>query len=156
MTISKKPAQWLTVMWLGLLMAGCSSNSSAQSSFNNASLKGSYALSFAVAVGSSNGSISYTGGNGVMVADGNGNLSGSESYTDTEGDVCSNLALSGTYTINPNGTGLAVFKYGVNSTDPNCQGSLNQSLVIAQGGALVKTSNLNANVAQLSGDWVRQ
>ncbi|HLH76176.1 MAG TPA: hypothetical protein VKV28_05140 [Candidatus Binataceae bacterium] len=147
---------WCLLTSLGLLLTGCSSNSSAQSVYNNASLKGSYALSFAVAVGSSNGSISYTGGNGVMVADGNGNLSGSESYTDTEGDVCSNLALSGTYTINPNGTGLAVFKYGTNNSDANCQGSLTQALVIAQGGELVKTSNLNANVAQLSGEWTRQ
>lgn len=156
MRIGTKPAPWLTVMWLSLLMAGCSSNSSAQSSFNNASLKGSFALSFAVAVGSSNGSISYTAGNGVIQADGNGNLSGSESYSDTDGGVCSGLTLSGTYTINPDGTGLAVFKYGVNNPDPNCQGSLNQSLVIAQGGALVKTANLNPDVAQLSGDWVRQ
>jgi hypothetical protein len=156
MTNYRKLVRWCALISLGLLMAACSSSSSAQPAYSNASLKGSFALSFAVAVGSGNGSISYTGGNGVMVADGNGNLSGTESYTDTEGDVCSNLALSGTYTINPDGSGLAVFKYGTNSSDSNCQGSLNQALVIAQGGSLVKTSNLNTNVAQLSGDWIRQ
>ena len=54
----------------------------------------------------------------------------------------------------PDGTGIANLSY--TSSNPQCTGSLTQNLAIAQGGQMVKTANVNPNVAQLSGDWVRQ
>lgn len=139
---------------LAIFLAGaCGSPSSAETSFSNASIKGSYALSFAVAVGGGS-AVDFTGGTGIIVADGNGNLSGSESFSDTNGQVCSGLTLSGTYTINSNGSGIANLTY--TSSDPACTGSFTQTLAVAEGGKLVKTTNVNTNVAQLSGDWLRQ
>ena len=140
-------------LMVGCLVSSCGSPSSAETAFSNSSLKGSYALSFAVAVGGGS-AVDFTGGTGIIVADGNGNLSGSESYSDTNGLVCSNLTIAGTYTINSNGSGVATFSF--TSSDPQCSGSLTQTLAIAEGGKLVKTTNVNANVAQISGDWVRQ
>ncbi len=138
---------------IALLSGSCGSPGSAQTTFSKSSIKGSYAMSFAVAVGGGS-AIDYTGGTGVIVADGNGNLSGTESFSDTNGQVCSGLTLSGTYTVNPDGTGVASINYS--SSDPQCSGSFTQTLAIAKGGALVKTTNISSNVAQLSGDWTRQ
>ena len=53
--------------------AACGSRSSAQPTFSNASIKGGYALSFAVAIGGGT-STNFAGGTGVIVADGGGNL----------------------------------------------------------------------------------
>lgn len=142
---------------LALLCSACGSPSSATAAttFSLSSIKGSYALSFAVAVGGG-AAIDYTGGTGVIVSDGKGNLSGTESYSDTNGKVCTDLTISGTYTVNPDGTGLANITYSSSSPDPDCSGSFAQTLSIANGGALVKTTNIATNVAQLSGDWTRQ
>jgi len=141
------------VLAAALVATACGSRSSAQPAFSTASIKGSYALSFAVALGGA-ASVAFAGGTGVVVADGSGNLSGSESFSITNGTVCSGLTLSGTYTVNPDGTGVANISY--TSSNPKCTGSLTQNLAIAQGGQLVKTANVNTNVAQISGDWVRQ
>ena len=146
------------VLPLAFLSSSCGSPSSASAAttFSKSSIKGSYALSFAVAVGGG-AAIDYTGGTGVIVSDGKGNLSGTESYSDTNGKVCTDLTLSGTYTVNPDGTGLANITYSSSSSsDPDCSGSFAQTLSIANGGALVKTTNIATNVAQLSGDWTRQ
>ena len=149
----------LTAMVLPLAFSssscGSPSSASAATTFSQSSIKGSYAMSFAVAVGGS-AAIDYTGGTGVIVSDGKGNLSGTESYSDTNGTVCTDLTLSGTYTVNPNGTGLANITYSSSSSGPDCSGSFAQTLSIANGGALVKTTNIATNVAQLSGDWTRQ
>ena len=141
------------VLSAALVAAACGSRSLAQPAFSKASIKGSYALSFAVALGGGT-SVAFAGGTGVVVADGSGNLSGSESYSLTSGTVCSGLTLSGNYTVNPDGTGIANLSY--TSSNPQCTGSLTQNLAIAQGGQMVETANVNPNVAQLSGDWVRQ
>ena len=145
------------VLPLALLCSSCGSPSSAAAAttFSQSSIKGSYALSFAVAVGGG-AAIDYTGGTGVIVSDGKGNLSGTESYSDTNGTVCSDLPLSGTYTVNPDGSGLANITYGSGSSGAECSGTFAQTLSIANGGALVKTTNIATNVAQLSGDWTRQ
>lgn len=142
------------ILSAAFVLSGCGSRGSAQSTFSNASIKGSYALSFAVAIGGTTGT-SFAAGTGVIVADGVGDLSGSESFSVTSGSVCTGLALSGTYTINPDGTGTALINY-TSSSNPKCTGSLTQILAIADGGQVVKTANVNTNVAQLSGDWTRQ
>ena len=143
------------VLPMAFLCNSCGSpgSAAAATTFSKSSIKGSYALSFAVAVGGG-AAIDYTGGTGVMVSDGKGNLSGTESYSDTNGLVCTGLTLSGTYTVNPDGTGLANITYS--SSDAECSGSFAQTLAIANGGSLVKTTNIATNVEQLSGDWTRQ
>jgi hypothetical protein len=143
------------VLPMAFLCSSCGSpgSASAATTFSKSSIKGSYAMSFAVAVGGG-AAIDYAGGTGVIVSDGNGSLSGSESFSDTDGTVCTDATISGTYTVNPNGTGT--INISLTSTEPGCTESFTESLAIANGGSLVKTTNLNTNVAQLSGDWTRQ
>src|SRR5215469_16418391 len=117
---------------------GSPSSASAATTFSKSSIKGNYAMSFAVAVGGE--PISYAGGTGVIVSDGNGNLSGSESFSDTDGTVCTDATISGTYTVNPNGTGT--INISLTSSEPGCTESFIESLAIASGGSLVKTTNL--------------
>jgi hypothetical protein len=150
---SRLPVLVAIALPMTFLCSSCGSSGSAATTFSKSSIKGSYALSFSVAVGGGD-AIDFTGGSGVIVADGNGNLSGTESFSDTNGKVCSGLTLSGTYTVNSDGTGVAQITYS--SSDPECSGSFTQTLAIAKGGALVKTTNVSTNVAQLSGDWTLQ
>ena len=75
----------------------------ANRAFSVATIHGSYGTSYSVALPNPSGPTQFLSGTGVFEADGAGHLTGEET-TNTNGQVCSGT-LTGTYTVNPNGTG---------------------------------------------------
>jgi hypothetical protein len=139
-------------------VAGCNSSSgvaNAKAGFTLASIKGSYGFSFSVAVPNDT-SVDFIGGTGVYNADGAGHLSGTESYNSTlgGGHSCLNVGISGTYTVNPDGTGTDTIN--LLSADPQCSGSFSQAIVIAQDDKVVKATNIQPGAVLIAGDWTRQ
>lgn len=133
-----------------------SGTASAKTGFTLRSIKGRYAFSFSVAIPETTGAVDFIGGTGVYKADGAGHLRGTESYNSTlnGGHSCSNVAVSGTYTVNPDGTGTDTIT--LTSSDPTCSGSFSQALVIAEHGKVVKATNIQQGVVSIAGDWTRQ
>jgi hypothetical protein len=110
-------------------------------------LKGSYAGIFSGKANTGTELLPLLG-TGIFVADGNGHLSGHETYTfDTT--PCE-AEISGTYTINPDGSGTDSITFA--PTTSGCTGgSYTQSLAIAEGGKLVLLSNTNGD--QINEEW---
>lgn len=118
-----------------------------QTAFSLASLKGSYAGLFSGLISTPAGLVAILG-TGVFVADGAGKFSGHESYT-VDGKACT-ATVSGTYTVNPDGTGTSQTSF--TTSTPGCvSGTYTQSLVIAQKGRLVLLSNSNAD--RITEEW---
>lgn len=109
--------------------------------FSLVSLKGSYAIIFSGKINTGTELLPILG-TGVIVADGRGHLSGHEAYT-VETTPCE-ATLSGTYTINPDGSGTVSATFTTSSTGCT-SGAYTQSLAIAQRGELVLLSNTNGD-----------
>lgn len=132
---------------LMLLAAACSGKASAQKGFGLSSLSGSYAGIF---FGNANTGTKLLPllGTGVFVSDGAGNLTGHETYT-VDTSIC-DATVTGTYTINPDGTGADSVAF--TPTTPGCTGgSYTQSLVVGESGDLVLLSNTNGD--QINEQW---
>ncbi len=124
----------------------------ADDGFSLHSLKGSYASSFSgkINVG---GTLLPILGTGLFIADGDGHLTGHETYT-VDTTVC-DASISGTYTINPDGTGADSATFTPPASETNCSGgSYTQSLVIGDQRKTVLLSNTNGD--QLNEEWHRQ
>src|SRR2546430_9590046 len=97
------------LMMIGLLLAlaasGCERSSGATSSsgFSVASINGTYASLFSGHFLINNTQVLFAG-TGLFIADGRGNLTGSETFN-VGGQICDDVIITGTYTGNPNGTG---------------------------------------------------
>jgi len=132
-----------------------SDTANAKAGYTLKSIRGTYAVSFSVAVPSQNGT-DFIGGTGIYRADGAGNLTGTESYNSTlsTDHQCTNVGISGTYTVNPDGTGTDSIT--LTSSDPSCAGSFSQAIVIAQQGTVVKATNLQNGFVLIAGEWTRQ
>ncbi len=131
---------------LSISLAG-SGNAAARSGFSFASLKGSYAGQFSGNI-DAGGSLLPFHGVGIFVSDGKGNLSGHETYT-VDTTPCE-ASISGTYTINADGSGTSAVTFTTSS--PGCtSGSYTQGLAIAQRGKEIFLSNTNGD--QISEEW---
>lgn len=114
-------------------------NAAAARPFSLRSIRGAYAGRFSGTFFTNSGTL-LMGGTGVFVADGKGNISGHESYS-LSGTPC-NAAVTGTYTVNPDGSGTLSAAF--NTTDPGCEsGTYTQSLAISDSGHQVVLSNSN-------------
>ena len=134
------------VATIGLLaLSGVGSGTAAaKRGFRLSSFKGSYAGIFS---GKTNTGAEVLG-TGVFVSDGEGNLSGHETFTIVT-SVCE-ATIKGTYTVNPDGTGTNSIDF--TATTPGCtSGSYTQSLVIGGFGDLVLLSNTNGD--QINEQW---
>jgi len=139
-------------------LAGCDSSSgsaSAKTGFTLASIRGTYGFSFSVAIPRAT-TVDFIGGTGVYNADGAGHLSGTESYNSTTdgGHSCVDVTISGTYTVNADGTGTDTLT--LSSSDPDCTGSFDQALVIVQDDKTVKATNIQPGTVLIAGDWTKQ
>ncbi len=124
-----------------------------QRGFSNASIHGSYGISYIVALPNISGPTQFLSGTGVIQADGKGQLTGEET-TNTNGQVCSGK-LTGNYTVSPNGTGTvsAVFT----ATTPGCSDvSIEQTLVIMDSGRVVRVSDTMSTEVTIFEEWQRQ
>jgi len=123
----------------------------AGSGFSKRSIRGSYATTFqgSVIQGSS---LLPINGTAVLTADGDGNISGHESFV-FDGTICTDVTSMGTYTVNGDGSGTTSFTF--TSTTSACSGTYTQSLVIAESGSVVVLNNTNAG-NQISEIWRKQ
>jgi hypothetical protein len=103
-------------------------------------LNGSYAAIFSGWLITNDGQQPFAG-TGIVIADGDGHLTGTETVN-LSGVAC-DYKLSGTYTIAGDGTGTDALSF-TNGSPGGCQsGSFTQSLVVAGDGDLVLLSNTN-------------
>src|SRR5215831_15013912 len=118
------------------------------------SVRGTYGVFFAVSSDQGQQTLS---GVGVITADGKGHfVSGTETFTNGS-QVCTNVELSGTYTVNANCTGTTSFTQTGQTED--CSGSFTQSMVIFPGvsgkGSLIKLTSTAAGFVTLTEEWQR-
>ncbi len=134
----------LSMLWISGAGSG---NASAHGGCSLASLRGSYAGIFSGEVNTTSGLLPISG-TGVFVADGHGNLTGHETYSITTAPC--EATISGTYTINPDGSGTDSIVF-TTSTVGCMSGAYTQSMAITQRGGLVLLSNTNGD--QINEEW---
>ena len=116
----------------------------ASSGFSNSNLNGTYAYS-GNGVGAGNLAESAVG---VVTADGKGNISAGESTANIGGTICHLTSISGTYSVNSDGTGTASI---TGTLDPQsisngcASGQSTLFLAIANGGNTVLLVNQSQN-----------
>lgn len=140
---------YMMVIALSLLPLSCGGNrtATAEGGFSLASIHGSYAGIFEGKINTSGGLLEFLG-TGIFVADGKGNFTGTETYTVVT-TPCQ-ATVSGTYTVNPDGSGTNTATFTTSS--PGCSsGTYTQSLAIGQSGKLVLLSNTNGD--QINEEW---
>jgi hypothetical protein len=134
---------------LGMLVISCAGGGNAKASGGSslARLSGSYAGIFSGQINTGSGFLPILG-TGVFVSDGHGHLSGHETYT-VDTTPCE-AKISGTYAINPDGSGTDSITF--TTSTPGCSsGAYTQGLAIAQRGKLVLLSNTNGD--QINEEW---
>jgi hypothetical protein len=134
---------------LSFLTISCGGNgtAAAQGGFSLASIHGSYAGIFEGKINTGGGLLEFLG-TGIFVADGKGNFTGNETYTVVT-TPCQ-ATVSGTYTVNPDGSGTISATFTTSS--PGCSsGTYTQSLAIGQAEHLVLLSNTNGD--QINEEW---
>ncbi len=125
----------------------------AQRTFSTSSMHGSYGISYIVALPKVSSATEFLSGTGVLKADGAGHLSGEET-TNTNGQVCSGT-LTGTYTVNANGTGALSMLFA--ATTPGCSDvSIEQNLVILDSGRIVRVADTMPNEVTIFEEWQKQ
>jgi len=138
---------------LALSLVAFGSAGSAQPPFSNARLNGGYAGGYQgfLLVG---GTIFDHNGVEQITFDGNGGFSGSETFNVLSplGQLTCQGSLSGTYQVNPDGTGTLSLSFAPSANqDPNCVGASSTATLVLhnQGHALdlVSTGNLAPQTA---------
>ena len=125
----------------------------AQRVFSNANIRGSYGISYSVALVNSSGAAQLLSGTGFYHADGAGHLTGQET-TNTNGEVCSG-SMTGTYSVDPNGTGTATVAF--TPTTPGCSAlTFQQSLVIMESGRIVRVADTIPSEVTIYEEWRKQ
>ncbi|HVN63327.1 MAG TPA: hypothetical protein VMT58_01725 [Candidatus Binataceae bacterium] len=128
----------------------CSGTAAADRGYSLSSIKGAYAGIFTGQANTGQTLVPLLG-TGIFISDGNGNLSGHESYT--FGTTHCDATISGIYTVDSDGTGTDAATFTTSS--PGCTtGNYTQSLAIGDGGKLALLSNSNGD--QINEEWHRQ
>ena len=113
------------------------------------SLAGNWGISF---VGQSVPSLQPESGIGVAVLDGNGGISGVETFN-TGTRVC-DVTLTGTYTVEPNGTGRMTI--GSVSPIPDCSFTFHAAFVILDRGTVLRLVGTEPGFVILNEEWRRR
>ena len=124
-----------------------------QGVFSDASIRGSYGISYCVALVNPSGATQLLSGTGVCHLDGAGHLTGEET-TNTNGEVCSGT-LSGTYSVNANGTGTASVTFSPTTTGCSVI-SFQQSLIIIDSGRIVRVADTIPTEVTIFEEWQKQ
>ncbi len=95
----------------------------------------------------------FLSGTGVYQADGAGHLTGQET-TNTNGQACSGT-MTGTYTVNPEGTGTVSVTF--TATTPGCTDvGFQQSLVILDSGRIVRVADTMPTEVTIFEEWQKE
>lgn len=113
-------------------------------------IKGTYGITFTGIVLPSG---TLESGVGIFVADGQGRLTGTEVFN-SGGRVCANVAVTATYMVGANGIGA--LDAVVASQTPGCAGTFRTSLLVLDGGKLVRAVSTGADFVTISEEWRRQ
>jgi hypothetical protein len=140
----------LVLLTAGVVTLSTMDPSSARSDGPLGSIRGTYRLTFT-------GIILASGlpesGVGVFVADGQGRLTGTEVFN-AAGHLCPNVAITATYTVDDNGLGTLAAEFS--SETPGCSGSFRSSLVVLDGGNLVRAVSTEPGFVTIAEEWRRQ
>src|SRR5579884_1560086 len=123
-------------------------------SFGLGDFKGIYVASFQGNIGGPGSD--WAVGNGLLTSDGNGNVTGNVVINDSAGNLCPG-SLSGTYTINGDGTGGLTVSF-----TPAATGTVGTCTPLTETAAIVIVSHHRISVAQTNtgmavlGNLVRQ
>ncbi|MDO8431932.1 MAG: hypothetical protein Q7S58_05915 [Candidatus Binatus sp.] len=112
----------------------------ATSGFSNKSFKGSYAVGFS----GTDLTVGPIAGTGILIADGKGNLTGTETIKD--GPIVCTESFSGTYGINPDGTGTGSVTVTSTPDGGICASSIGNVITFS----LVLSGNGSSNQIKLS------
>jgi len=114
------------------------------------SVRGTYGVFFVV---SDLGLQQTFAGVAVITADGKGHfVSGTETFN-SGNQVCTDVELSGTYTVNANCTGTTSVTFTAQTE--GCSGSFTQSMVIFEKGSLIKLISTAPGVVTQTEEWQR-
>lgn len=125
--------------------------SSAFPGFSNRNIKGTYAGTFEGVVLKS-GTPVQIAGVGIYTADGKGRFTGQESFV-VDGNPCEDVAVTGTYAVNPDGSGSTVLTF--TSATPGCSGSVPQRLAIGDSSKVVVFVNIGSG-QEVTETWRQQ
>lgn len=142
-------ASVLAVLAVVVTIVGTMDTSRASVVHSQFSIHGTYRLTY---TGLHIPSFAPESGVGIFVADGTGNIAGTEVFN-VGGRVC-NVTVTATYTVNGNGTGTLSGNF--TSPTPGCSGQFNSSLLIYEGGDAVKAVSIDPGFVTLSEEWRRQ
>lgn len=141
--------EWCVTLVLVLGVVAAPGMDSPQARSAPRSLAGNYGIFF---VGQSVPSLQPESGIGVAILDDHGNVAGIETFN-TGTQIC-DVTLTGTYTVDPNGTGR--MRIGSVSPIPGCSFTFNASFVILEGGALLKLIGTDPGFIVLNEEWRRR
>ena len=142
---------WVMILVVCSVVAGLGRDTTqAASEFSLSSIQGTYGVFFVVQAVPS---LQPLSGIGVFTADGQGNVTGVATYNDGT-LVCEDVAVSGTYTVNPNGTGTV--SHNIESTTAGCSRSTQDSLAISNDGELIRLAGTSPGAVTFFFEWRKQ
>jgi hypothetical protein len=139
----------IIAMVLGIIAVAAKDTSSASFAYSTYNVHGTYRITFTGFVPSSG---RLQSGVGIFVADGEGNLSGTEVFN-SGGTVCRNVVVTGTYALVGNGTGELSADF--TSSTPGCSGHFNSTLLVYAGGNRVRAVSSDPSFVTISEEWLR-
>ncbi len=135
-----------TICLLGVVLLAASLLNAAN--FSNATFKGTYALGFS----GTDLTIGPIAGTGLLISDGEGGLTGSQTIND--GGIVCDENLSGNYSIDADGTGSGSLTVESTSGGGICEAAVGNvvtfSLVLAGNGRSLRLSETNSNYVILA------
>lgn len=121
----------------------------AASGYSTYSVRGTYRIAY---TGVNLPSLVPESGIGIFVADGTGGIAGTETLN-ISGLICTNVALTGTYSVDPNGMGTMSATF--TSPVPGCSGDFTIHLIVHDGGNLVRAVGGGPGFVTLFEEWRR-
>jgi hypothetical protein len=140
----------LIMLCAAVLVLATMETGNARSGFSVASIRGVYRLTFS---GLILPGLRPESGLGIFVADGQGNITGTEVFN-TDGHLCPDVTVTATYTVNPNGTGTVSADFA--SPTAGCSGHFDNALLLLDGGRVVKALGTGPGFVTISEEWRRQ
>jgi hypothetical protein len=148
MTKLFRSATVIAAIVLGILVLVARDTSNA--AFFPYTLNGIYRLSFT-------GFVPSTGrlqsGVGIFISDGLGHITGTETFNDGA-LVCRNVLVTATYTMGGNGIGQLSADYTL--ATPGCSGHFESTLLLLDGGDVVRAVSSSTTFVTVSEEWRRQ
>ena len=140
----------LAVLTVAVSIVATLDTSRAQSGYSNYSVRGVYRIAYS---GINLPEGLPESGIGIFVADGLGNLTGTE-VLNMPGLFCPDVKMTATYSIDAQGFGTMSAQF--TSPTAGCSGSFTSSLLVHDGGNLIRAVSNSTRFVVLSEEWRRE